>query len=144
MRCAGIPAYNIQRANFYLKKKWKWWIYNIFAFLCVFDGSSIFWGVFFWKVDQILSSCQNFPTGQPASINNKNPTILTQFCCKTAACQNFPAGQPASVNNNKKAQHRSWHRSEMQYATTLEMKSKIVNCKWQSDMQKHSPESEIC
>ena len=31
----------------------------------------------------------------------------------------------------------------MQYAITLEMKYKIVNCKWQSDMQKHSSELEI-
>ena len=33
---------------------------------------------------------------------------------------------------------------EMQYDTTLEIKYKIANYKWQSDIQKHSPESEMC
>ena len=32
----------------------------------------------------------------------------------------------------------------MQYTLTIEIKYKIMNCKWQSDMQKHPPESEIC
>ena len=27
-------------------KKWKWWIYNIFAFLCIFDGFLNLWGCF--------------------------------------------------------------------------------------------------
>ena len=31
----------------------------------------------------------------------------------------------------------------MQYAITLEVKYKLVNCKWQSDMQKHPDESEM-
>ena len=61
-------------------KKWKWWIDNIFAFLCIFDGLLNFGGCFFveslpnpvvmpersnWSA---LSSCQNFPTGQPAKL----------------------------------------------------------------------------
>ena len=108
MSCAGIPAYYVQRANFH--KKWKWWIYNIFAFLCIFDVFLNFWGCFFveslpnpvampelsnWSCchartfQLVLSPCQNFPPGQPATfqlisqqrlatINNKNPKILTK------------------------------------------------------------------
>ena len=41
MRCAGIPTYDVQRANFH--KKGKRWIYNIFAFLCICDGFLNFW-----------------------------------------------------------------------------------------------------
>ena len=47
-------------------KKFKWLIYNIFAFLCIFDGFLNFWECCLWKAYQTLSPCQNFPTGQPA------------------------------------------------------------------------------
>ena len=54
-------------------KKWKWWPYNIFSFVCIFDGFLNFWGCFF------VESLRN-PVAIPelASINNKNPTILTK------------------------------------------------------------------
>ena len=79
MHCAGIPAYGVQRANFHQKMK----MMNLqyFAFLCIFDGFLNFWWCFLWKAYQTLSPCQNFPLVSQqsvASINNKNPTILTK------------------------------------------------------------------
>ena len=59
VECA-VPVYRLTASKgLTFIKKWEWWTYNIFAFLCIFDGFSNFWGCFF-----------------VASINNKNPKIL--------------------------------------------------------------------
>ena len=67
MRCAGIPAYGVQMANFHQKMK----MMNL-QYFCIFKltiylmASEIFGGVFFmWKAYQL-------------SINNKNLRILTK------------------------------------------------------------------
>ena len=78
MECA-VPVYRLTASKgLTFIKKLKWWIYNIFSFLCIFDGFLNLLGIFLWKAYQTLSSCQNFPTGQPSSINNKNRKILTK------------------------------------------------------------------
>ena len=68
-------------------KKCKFWIYNIFAFLCIFDGFLNFWGCFYCgKLTKPWRHARTFQLVNQqslASINNKNPKILTK---KTAAC----------------------------------------------------------
>ena len=44
MSCAGIPASDVQRANFH--KKMKMMNLQYFCILCIFDGFLNFWGVF--------------------------------------------------------------------------------------------------
>ena len=80
MRCAGIPAYDVQRANFH--KKWKWWIYNIFC-----NFMYIWWllkclEVFFCgkltKPCRLARTFQLVSQQSLASINNKISTLLTK------------------------------------------------------------------
>ena len=72
MSCAGYRLSTSKEVTFI--QKWKWWINNIFAFLCIFDGFLNLGGCFFCgkftklcrharTFQLVLSSCQNFPTG---------------------------------------------------------------------------------
>ena len=68
VECAA-PVYRLTASKWLtFIKKLKWRIYNIFAFLCIFDGFLNFGGCFLWKAYQTMSPCQNFPTGQPAKL----------------------------------------------------------------------------
>ena len=64
-------------------KKWKWWIYNNFEFLCIFDGFLSFYGVFFGG--KLTKPCRHVRTIQLvsqqslASISNKNFKIWTKW-----------------------------------------------------------------
>ena len=80
MRCTGIPAYDVQRANFHKKMK----MMNLHNF-CIF--MYIWWllkllGVFFCgkltKFCRFARTVQLVSQRSLASINNKNPTILTK------------------------------------------------------------------
>ena len=80
MRCAGIPAYDVQRANFH--KKMKMMNLQYFCiFFCIFDDFLNFWVCFF--CGKLTKPCRHARTFQLviqqslASINNKNPKILT-------------------------------------------------------------------
>ena len=63
-------------------KKWKWWIYNIFASLCIFDGFLNCWECFFYI--KLTNPCRHDRTFQLvsqqslASINNKNLNLITK------------------------------------------------------------------
>ena len=81
MRCAGIPAYDVQRLTF-IKQNENDEFTIFLAFLCIFDGFLHFWGCFF--CGKLTKLCRHARTFQwvsqqsLASINNKNPTILTK------------------------------------------------------------------
>ena len=57
MRCAGIPAYDVQRANFH--KNWKWWIYNIFLHFYVYLILN-FWVFFCGKLTKPCRHARTF------------------------------------------------------------------------------------
>ena len=90
MHWASIPAYNVQRVNFH--KKWKWWIYNILAFLCIFDGFLNLWVFFCGKLTKPCRHARTFQLVSQqsvASINNKNHNILTK---RPPVATNVPSG----------------------------------------------------
>ena len=72
-------------------KKWKWWIYNIFEFLCIFNGFLNCWGCFFVETAACSHRCplrhpapslRHWYTGVYLRIFNprpSNPTIFLRF-----------------------------------------------------------------
>ena len=81
MRCAGISAYGIQRANFHQKMKMMKLQYFC-IFIYIFDGFLNFWGCFL--CGKLTKPCRHARTFQLvsqqslASINNKIPKMLTK------------------------------------------------------------------
>ena len=89
MRCAGIPAYGVQRVNVHQKMKMAnlhWWLLK-------------FLGVFFlWKAYQPCRHARTFQLVSQqrlASINNKNPNILTKR-------------RPVATTVSSGTQHHHW------------------------------------
>ena len=96
--------------NLYLmKKKWNWWNYNIFAFVCTFDG---FLNFVLFFVESLPNLANHATTAHPISQRNLvsviNKSISTagaiykwKQICKNSLVIICPL--------DKKEQHRRWH-----------------------------------
>ena len=90
-----------------LIKKWNWRIYNIYEFLCTFDGLLHFWGWFFCgKLTKLCRHARTFYLVSQqilACINNKNPTISRK---RSPVATTVPSG---TQRNHWELVHRGIH-----------------------------------